>query len=117
MNKESEITEKIKCIYQYNNGSKTIYLDSDCKDIFKILLFKFCFLIDKGSVKFESCNNLWFYQTFEPFKQKLLLEIISLFISKIENKIDNFDERIKQIVQSLINLGSYEFIKTFQYLK
>ena len=57
------------------------------------------------------------FSNIEPFKQKLLLEIISLFISKIEDKIDNFDERIKEIVQSPINLGSYELIKTFQYLQ
>ena len=117
MNKEIEIVEKIKTIYNYNKSSKTISLDSGSGDLYKTLLFKFCFLTDKGSVKFESYKDLWFLQTFEPLKGKLLLEILELFICKIENKMLNFDERIKEIVQSIINLGSYELIKTFQCLQ
>lgn len=117
MSKEDEICEKMKAIYNYNKSSKTISLDSNNGDFYKTLLFKFCFLIDKGSIKFESYKDLWFIQTFDPFKQELLLEIINLFICKIEGKKDCFDERIKKLVQSLINLGSYDLIKTFQYLQ
>ena len=119
MNNENvaKIFEKMIAIYNYNKGSKTITFESSGNDLFKYLLFKFCFLKDKGSAKFGGIKDIWFFHTFESSKQKILLEIVDLFIYKINNKKDNINEKMKQIIERLIDLESKDILKTFKYLQ
>lgn len=114
---ETKIFEKMIAIYDYHKGSKTISFESNGKDLFKSLLFKFCFLKDKGSAKFEKMKDIWFFKTFEYSKQKLLLDIVNLFICKINDRSFNTNEKIKQIIENLINLESNDILKTFKYLQ
>lgn len=119
MNNENEtkIFEKMIGIYKYNKGSKTITYESNGNDLFKRLLFKFCFLKDKGTAKFGGIKDIWFFQSFESSKKKILLDIIDLFIYKINNKNNNIHEKMEQMIESLIDLESKDILLTFKYLQ
>ena len=86
------------------------------KDVYKIYLFKFCFLSDKGPVKFSTLDDLWFFNTFNEKEKKIILETIDLILRKIEGKKIESKNYIN-IVEKLINLNNDEIYIIFKYLQ
>lgn len=90
MNKQNErnIFQRMCNIYVYSKEAKTISFTSNGfngKDLYEYLLFKYCFLKAQGA-KFENITDILFLKTVECSKEELLLDIIDLFLCKIENK-------------------------------
>ena len=86
------------------------------KDVYKIYLFKFCFLSDKDPVKFSTLDDLWFFNTFNEKEKKIILETIDLILRKIEGKKIESKNYIN-IVEKLINLNNDEIYIIFKYLQ
>ena len=86
------------------------------KDVYKIYLFKFCFLSDKDPVKFSTLDDLWFFNTFNEKEKKIILETIDLILRKIEGKKIESKNYIN-IVEKLIKLNNDEIYIIFKYLQ
>lgn len=86
------------------------------KDVYKIYLFKFCFLSDKDPVKFSKLDDLWFFNTFNEKEKNIILETIDLILRKIEGKKIESKNYIN-IVEKLINLNNDEIYIIFKYLQ
>ena len=70
--------------YNYNILSKNS--NSQRSNIYKSILFEFCFLINKGSVEFKDLNDICFFKSFSTKEKELALEIIDVLLKIIENK-------------------------------
>ena len=118
-----DIYKRICLIYDFNEKSQMLTYNyqifsknSEGSNIYKSILFEFCFLKNRGSVKFEDLNNIWFFQSFTPEEQKIAIEIIHVLLKKIENKKME-DDVYMNLVGNLQKLDNNRKFIIFKYLQ
>ena len=86
------------------------------KDVYKTLLFEFCFLIKKGSVNFKELNDLWIFKVQRNKELDMSLEMINILIKLIEKKIIAKEAIINAVI-NLLQLNNYEMFMIFKILQ
>ena len=123
LRKTEEIFTNLFQVFNFNKEAQQISYDEDkySKNNYKSFLFKFCFLEEKGCMKFENLSQLWIFNEGLDVKEIVIsLNLIRLFLSKIQgtygilNKNNNF---IIELVKSLLNLNKKETTNIFVYLQ
>ena len=100
--------------YNYNILSKNS--NSQRSNIYKSILFEFCFLINKGSVEFKDLNDICFFKSFSTKEKELALEIIDVLLKIIENKkMDDSD--YMNLTCNLLKLDNNRKLNIFKYLQ
>ena len=117
------IYNKICAIFNIDKESKIISFNNNLSNesfdeymIYKTFLFEFCFLIKKGSVKFQNLNDIWFFKTFKNKEKEIALKMIDILINKTEKKKVKIETYLNVIIE-LITLNDYEKYKIFKYLQ
>jgi len=121
--RKAEIFTDLCQIFNFNKQTQQISYEEDVysHNCNKSFLFKFCFLKEKGFIKFENLSHLWiFNEGLDDKEVEISLNLIVVLISKIQgtymilNKNNNF---IIELVKSLLNLNKKETINIFIYLQ
>lgn len=117
---KGKIYDEMCNIFSFDKTNKKLLYVSDRSllSIYKDLLFRFCFLEEKGPVKFETLDDLWLLKEYKsPSQIKLILDIIESMILVINNrKHDLFASSINS-VKTLLNVMDYETLEIFRYLQ
>ena len=79
------IYKRICSIYDFDEASQMLtyrykILSNNLQEtnIYKSLLFEFCFLVNRGSVKFKDLNDIWFFKSFTTEEKNLAIKIIDV---------------------------------------
>ena len=87
------IYKRICSIYDFDEASQMLtyrykILSNNLQEtnIYKSLLFEFCFLVNRGSVKFKDLNDIWFFKSFTTEEKNLAIKIIDVLLKNIEDK-------------------------------
>ena len=87
----------------------------DNYNIYKSLLFQFCFLINKGSIKFERLQDLWFFKDLNNFEEiKIIFGIIEALLEKIKDKNVNMQQKNISLVKEFLNLKNQDKFEIFK---
>ena len=123
MSANDNVYNKICKIFTTDNDSKILSYDTslpteyfDENKIYKTLLFEFCFLLKKGSVKFKNLNDIWFFKTFNSKEKEIALIILDILINKTEKKKVEIEAYLNVIIR-LLTLNDYEKYNIFKYLQ
>ena len=119
------IYKRICSIYDFDEDSQILTCNynilsknsnSQRSNIYKSILFEFCFLINKGSVEFKDLNDIWFFKSFSTKEKELALEIIDVLLKIIENKkMDDSD--YMNLTCNLLKLDNNRKLNIFKYLQ
>ena len=87
------IYKRICSIYDFDEASQMLtyhykILSNNLQEtnIYKSLLFEFCFLVNRGSAKFKDLNDIWFFKSFTTEEKNLAIKIIDVLLKNIEDK-------------------------------
>ena len=117
---KGEIFDEMCSIFYFDKTNKKLLYISDRSllSIYKDLLFQFCFLEENGPVKFETLDDLWFFNEYKSQSQiKLILDIIeSMLLAINDRKYDLFASSINS-VKTLLSIMDYKTLEIFLYLQ
>ena len=117
---EKNLYQEICELYEYNQETKEISYKITVEDsnLFKELLFKFCFLIREGSLTFKNINDLWFYKiTNNPAEIKIYSGIIESLISKSHDHQCDIKQKYVHLVKDYLDNADNDKFTIFKYLQ
>ena len=102
--------------YYYKNTKALIYYGNG--SIYQNLLFLLCFLEEKGRIKFNSVEELWFIKEINNESlRKLILDLINSLISIIEDKGYNLSQDNIKLAKAFLELKDSETFEIFKYFQ
>ena len=117
------IYKRICSIYDFDDASQMLtyrykILSDDLQEtnIYKSLLFEFCFLVNRGSVKFKDLNDIWFFKSFTTEEKNLAIKIIDVLLKNIEDKKIDASEYMN-FCGILLNIDNIRKFNIFKYLQ
>ena len=115
---ENETVYKKVCsiFYYYKNTKTLIYYGNG--STYQNLLFLLCFLEEKGRIKFNCIEELWFLKEIKNQSlNKLILDLIKSLISIIEDKDFNLAQANINSATALLELNDSETFEIFKYFQ
>lgn len=117
---EQKLFEELCKLYDYDIDNKiiTYKITFQNTNLFKELLFKFCFLLKEGSLKFEGISDLWFKKKSKNQAEiNLYLGIIESLIKKSNDQYCELKEMFINLTIDFLNIVNRDEFEIFRYLQ